>query len=564
MARELSASHGVEIASVFYSDYHKKPLVYPNHVVAIKTFEKFRKLSMQEKFKTMVTQLEVIQQLKTEKLEELQKLREKNERKELTIKLDKMKIEDFSVDMINLEDLNDWIYVMREYLKEIKEIMKARVDKEDFEMTNHNVTVAVAAPIRTVVPPAEKPRKFSCTFTNEVTPMPVAEMPDREKFMIIKAWKQADFLCKGYILNVLEHDLYNVYSAMTTSKELWDALEKKYKTEDACLKKFVVAKFLDYKMLDSKTVGSQVQELQLSFHDLIADDMVVNEAFQMAAMIEKLPSSCNDFKNYLKHKRKEMKLEDLVIRLKIEEDNKPPKRSLIRKLLPKARRERSLTDISENRPRRNSRAIVTTVDKDKDKGKSQANIMKEMENADDLCAIISECNLVENLKEWFLDSGVTRHICSAKEAFATYSPAEFDEDLFLGNTTTTRIVGTGKVMLKKTSGKVLILNNVLHVSTIRKNLVYVALLVKNGFNKDETIDAFKQYKNEVEKQLNLKIKMIRSDRDGEYESPFAEICLEYVKWFGKKEQQNIKGNDECLDNQFWFTKKSMRGRHPYS
>ena len=46
-------------------------------------------------------------------------------------------------------------------------------------------------------------------------------------------------------------------------------------------------------------------------------------------------------------------------------------------------------------------------------------------------------------------------------------------------------------------------------------------------SKDETIDAFKQYKNEVENQLNLKIKMIRRDRGGEYESPFAEICLEY-------------------------------------
>ena len=65
-----------------------------------------------------------------------------------------------------------------------------------------------------------------------------------------------------------------------------------------------------------------MQELQLIFHDLIAEDMVVNEAFQVAAMIEKLPSSWNDFKNYLKHKRKEMKLEDLVIRLKIEEDNR--------------------------------------------------------------------------------------------------------------------------------------------------------------------------------------------------------------------------------------------------
>ena len=31
----------------------------------------------------------------------------------------------------------------------------------------------------------------------------------------------------------------------------------------------------------------------------------------------------------------------------------------------------------------------------------------------------------------------------------------------------------------------------------------------------------------MENQLNLKIKMIRSDRCGEYESIFVEICLEY-------------------------------------
>ena len=50
--------------------------------------------------------------------------------------------------------------------------------------------------------------------------------------------------------------------------------------------------------------------------------MVVNEDFQVDAMIEKLPPPCNDFKNYLKHKRKEMKLENLVIRFKIEKYNK--------------------------------------------------------------------------------------------------------------------------------------------------------------------------------------------------------------------------------------------------
>ena len=76
---------------------------------------------------------------------------------------------------------------------------------------------------------------------------------------------------------------------------------------------------------------------------------------------------------------------------------------------------------------------------------------------------------------------VTLDIFAAKETFATYTPAEYDEDLFMGNTAIARIAGTEKVMLKMTSGKVLTLNNVLHVPTIRKNLVSAALLVKNGF-----------------------------------------------------------------------------------
>ncbi|GKA38822.1 retrovirus-related pol polyprotein from transposon TNT 1-94 [Tanacetum coccineum] len=72
----------------------------------------------------------------------------------------------------------------------------------------------------------------------------------------------------------------------TTAKELWESLERKYKTEDASTKKFVVARFLDYKMGDSKTMITQVQDLQ-------------------------------DFAT--QHKRKEMSVEDMVVHLRIEE-----------------------------------------------------------------------------------------------------------------------------------------------------------------------------------------------------------------------------------------------------
>ena len=56
--------------------------------------------------------------------------------------------------------------------------------------------------------------------------------------------------------------------------------------------------------------------------------------------------------------------------------------------------------------------------------------------------------------------------------------------------------------------------------------MHCILLCLFANSKDEAIDAFRQYKTEVENQLDKKIKMIRSDKGGEFESPFAEICLE--------------------------------------
>ena len=48
--------------------------------------------------------------------------------------------------------------------------------------------------------------------------------------------------------------LYNVYSPLKSAKELWDSLEKKYKTEDAGMMKFVVGKILDFVVVDSQMV----------------------------------------------------------------------------------------------------------------------------------------------------------------------------------------------------------------------------------------------------------------------------------------------------------------------
>ncbi|PKI59644.1 hypothetical protein CRG98_019950 [Punica granatum] len=114
-----------------------------------------------------------------------------------------------------------------------------------------------------------------------------------------------------------------------TAKELWESLDRKYKSKDAGAKKFLVGRFLDFKMVDSRTVMSQVQEFQVLLHEIQAEGMALSESFQVVVVIEKQPLDWKDFKSYLKHKQKEMSMEDLVVRLRIEEDNKNSGKGLI-------------------------------------------------------------------------------------------------------------------------------------------------------------------------------------------------------------------------------------------
>nr|XP_015896776.3 uncharacterized protein LOC107430452 [Ziziphus jujuba var. spinosa] len=151
---------------------------------------------------------------------------------------------------------------------------------------------------------------------------PSDDKSDKETLMAVDAWKNSDYLCLNYVLNGLSDALYRVYCGMNLEKELWETLDLKYKTENEGSEKFVVGRFLDYMMVDTKPLMSQVHELQVLIQELLAKWMFINEAFQVAAMIEKLPPSWGDFRNYLKHNKKEMDMETLIGKLRIEDDNR--------------------------------------------------------------------------------------------------------------------------------------------------------------------------------------------------------------------------------------------------
>ena len=82
---------------------------------------------------------------------------------------------------------------------------------------------------------------------------------------------------------------------------------------------------------------------------------------------------------------------------------------------------------------------------------------------------------------WWIDSGATTHVCKDRCWFKTYESLDDGSILHMGNESTALVHGRGCVDLKFSSGKIVLLFNVLHVPNIRKNLVSSSILNNCGY-----------------------------------------------------------------------------------
>ncbi|KAL5753641.1 hypothetical protein ACOSP7_021861 [Xanthoceras sorbifolium] len=139
---------------------------------------------------------------------------------------------------------------------------------------------------------------YVLTTEKPIIPLPPA-VPKEHEF-----WVENDFLCKNYILNGLSDDLYNYYNYDKSAKQTWDALQKKYNTDEAEAKKYIVSRYMKYQMTDDKSVEAQSHELQKIAHEIISEGMSLDKQFQIVVLIDKLPPSWKDFKSVLRHKTK--------------------------------------------------------------------------------------------------------------------------------------------------------------------------------------------------------------------------------------------------------------------
>ena len=99
-------------------------------------------------------------------------------------------------------------------------------------------------------------------------------------------------------------------------------MTKKYIVEDAGTQKYAIGNFRKFQMTVDRDVSSQIHDFHMLVNDLVTEDIKLHEPFMVGYHIETLPDAWKDYKNSMKHDRKQMSQEDVIIHIKIEEQNK--------------------------------------------------------------------------------------------------------------------------------------------------------------------------------------------------------------------------------------------------
>ncbi|KAL4627116.1 hypothetical protein ACB092_05G144500 [Castanea dentata] len=227
----------------------------------------------------------------------------------------------------------------------------------------------------------------------------------------------------GHILHYFSNSLFNIYCSYKYAKEIWEALKKKYSTEDAGTKKYVVGRFLDYKMNDDKPIWNK-------------------------------------------------SMKDLIVHIRVEESNREKEKSdLASEFSSKANlfEQKQLGKSKNIQKYANGKGPNKKFEKNDKKFKRYDGVQKKKRGPCFVCEKVGH-NTAQCVGYWGHWAYLYRNM------FAKYEEVNDGENVFLGDARTTKVVGKGKVILKLTSGKSLALNDVLHAPDMHRNLVSGFLL----------------------------------------------------------------------------------------
>ncbi|CAN1159986.1 hypothetical protein LINPERPRIM_LOCUS21963, partial [Linum perenne] len=157
---------------------------------------------------------------------------------------------------------------------------------------------------------------------------------EKEKSVAAKAsdvaikYQKDNKTARGHILSHMTNIIFDLFVNNRSTKSIWETLIKKYGADDAGMKKYVAGNWLNFKIDDDKPIMEQVHVYKNLTAEVLAEGMHMCEVLQANVLIERLPEAWSDYRNLLKHKKRDLTLEELIGHMKIEEANRQKDKNL--------------------------------------------------------------------------------------------------------------------------------------------------------------------------------------------------------------------------------------------
>ena len=136
--------------------------------------------------------------------------------------------------------------------------------------------------------------------------------------------------------------------------------------------------------------------------------------------------------------------------------------------------------IAKEKKKESSEAVSNSANTSAAKEDEYANTVQDS-YAFIVCSDFSACSINEAQVIWYFDSGASRHITSRKDLFRSLDAAPAGKQVTCANNSSYPIKGVGEISFTIADGTDLCLSDVLYVPGIKRNLLSVSSLSKNGF-----------------------------------------------------------------------------------
>ncbi|RVW78512.1 Retrovirus-related Pol polyprotein from transposon TNT 1-94 [Vitis vinifera] len=299
-----------------------------------------------------------------------------------------------------------------------------------------------------------------------LAPLPEPKENDTPQVVAARKKREEDeLICRGHILNALSDRLYDLYTNTNSAREIWEALENKYKAEEEGTKKFLISQYIDFKFFDEKPLLPQIHELQVIVNKLKVLKIELPEAFQVGAIVAKLPSSWKGYRKRILHKSEDYSLEEIQKHLRIEEESRS-RDKMVEESNGGTNKANAISKANHPRGKNNNNKknsgnyMSPKKNQEQFKGKKgpcfvcgkpghyarECRFRKDQKGAvvnaidEEIIATLSDVCVVQGkVQGWWYDTCATVHVTYDKSLFKTFEDAKGDQEVQMGNEGNPRI-----------------------------------------------------------------------------------------------------------------------------